>query len=58
MRIPPYKKLMQGISSLLTGTGSISPYSVQMWENTDQKKLRIWTHFTQCLSFENQESIK
>ena len=25
----------------------ISAYSVQMWENTDQKKLRIWTHFTQ-----------
>ena len=23
------------------------PYSVQMRENTDQKKLRIWTHFTQ-----------
>ena len=27
---------------------SISPYSVRMRENTDQKKLRIWTHFTQC----------
>ena len=26
----------------------ISPYSVQMWENTDQKKLRSWIHFTQC----------
>ena len=26
----------------------ISPYSVRMWENTDQKNLRIWTHFTQC----------
>ena len=24
----------------------ISPYSVQMQENTDQKKLRIWTLFT------------
>ena len=23
------------------------PYSVRMWENTDQKKLRIWTLFTQ-----------
>ena len=22
----------------------ISPYSVRMQENTDQKKLRIWTH--------------
>ena len=21
----------------------ISPYSVQMWENTDLKKFRIWT---------------
>ena len=27
---------------------SISPYSVWMRENTDQKNLRIWTHFTQC----------
>ena len=25
-----------------------SPYSVQIRENTDQKKLRIWTLFTQC----------
>ena len=25
-------------------------YSVRMRENTDQKKLRIWTHFTQCPS--------
>ena len=25
------------------------PYSVQVQENTDQKKLRIWTLFTQCL---------
>ena len=25
-----------------------SPYSVQMQENTDQKKLRTWTLFTQC----------
>ena len=24
------------------------PYSVRMQENTDQKKLRIWTLFTQC----------
>ena len=28
---------------------SISPYSVWMWENTDQKKLRIWTLFTHWL---------
>ena len=26
----------------------ISPYSVRMWENTGQKKLRIRTLFTQC----------
>ena len=25
----------------------ISPCSVRMWENTDQKKFRIWIHFTQ-----------
>ena len=24
------------------------PYSVRIQENTDQKYLRIWTHFTQC----------
>ena len=28
---------------------SISPYSVRLRENTDQKKLRIWTFFTHCL---------
>ena len=28
----------------------IFPYSVQMRKNTDQKKLHIWTLFTQCLS--------
>ena len=27
---------------------SISPYSVQMRENTDHKKLRIWTLFAPC----------
>ena len=26
----------------------ISPYSVRIWQNTDQKKLRIWTLFMQC----------
>ena len=25
-----------------------SPFSVRIQENTDQKKLRIWTLFTQC----------
>ena len=29
---------------------SIFPYSVQIREGTDQKKLRIWTLFTQCVS--------
>ena len=28
---------------------SKSPYSVRIQENTDQKKLRIWTLFTQCI---------
>ena len=28
----------------------ISLYSVRIQENTDQKKLRTWTLFTQCLS--------
>ena len=26
---------------------NISPYSVLMWENMNQKKLRVWTFFTQ-----------
>ena len=30
---------------------NISPCSVRMRENMDQKKLRIWTLFTHCLSF-------
>ena len=29
-----------------------SPYSVRKRENTDQKKLRIWTLFTQCFFFQ------
>ena len=28
---------------------SISPYSARMWENTEQKKLRIWTLFKQSV---------
>ena len=36
---------------------SISPYSVWMRENTDQKKLRIWTLFTQCLTAINHGKI-
>ena len=34
---------------LNTGRYSVTPYSVRMWENRDQEKLRIWTLFTQCL---------
>ena len=32
---------------------SISPYSVRIRKTADQKKLRIWTHFTQCSLFVN-----
>ena len=28
-----------------------SPYSIRIQEITDQKKLRIWTLFTQCILF-------
>ena len=31
---------------------SSSPYSVRIREDTDQKKLRIWTLFTQCKTTE------
>ena len=31
------------------GLRSKSPYSVRIQENTEQKKLRIWTIFTQCM---------
>ena len=34
----------------------IPPYSVRMWENPDQKKLRIWTLFTQCFRSEDWNS--
>ena len=40
VRIFPHSDWIQEIRS-------ISPYSVRMRENTNQKKLRIWTHFTQ-----------
>ena len=35
----------------------ISPYSVRMKENTNLKKLRIWTLFTQCTNPEYQKRI-
>ena len=31
------------------GLRSISPYSVQIQENTDKKNLHVWTLFTQCV---------
>ena len=34
-----------------------SPYSGRILENTDQKKLRIWTFFTQCLRHETVHII-
>ena len=30
-----------------------SPYSVRIQENMDQKKLRLWTLFTQCIHNES-----
>ena len=30
---------------------TISPYSVRIWENKDQKKTRIWTLFTECVIY-------
>ena len=51
----PYLELFWSVfSRIRTEYGeilSISPYSVQMWGNTDQKKPRIWTPFTQCEPF-------
>ena len=35
-----------------------SPYSVQIQENTDQKKLRIWTLFTQYYIHQKQFPTK
>ena len=32
-----------------------SPYSVRIRENTDQKKLGIWTLFTQCFDGINEK---
>ena len=36
------------VFGLNTDIYSKSQYSVQIKENTDQKKLSIWTLFTQC----------
>ena len=35
-----------------------SLYSVRIQENTDQKKLRIWTFFMQCLAFNELTHLK
>ena len=40
-----YKHCVKSVQFLLV---RISPYSVPIRENTDQKKLHIWTLFTQC----------
>ena len=36
----------------------ISPYSVQMQENTEWKKLRIWTLFTQCIAWLDHHNFR
>ena len=36
---------------------SISPYSVRMRENTDQKKLPIWTHFTRTCAYQGVRNV-
>ena len=33
-----------------------SPYSIRTQENTDQRKLRIWTLFTQCYAGYNERA--
>ena len=38
------------VFGLNTDIYSKSPYSVRIQENTDQKKHRIWTLLTQCVS--------
>ena len=43
-----YKKVKQ-ISSLREKCPSTEFFLVQIQENTDQKKLRIWALFTQCM---------
>ena len=42
----PTQRLRPCIVNVKKNTG-ITPYSVRTWENTDQKKHRIWTLFTQ-----------
>ena len=47
----PMKLLKNSLKSFtsICEIRSISPYLVRMRKNTDQKKLRIWTLFTQCV---------
>ena len=54
-----WKVLKYGFSCVQTEYGDLlrkSPYSVRIQENTDQKKLRIRTLFTQCLVYGASES--
>ena len=43
---PVYASLREKYPNTEFFLGRISLYSVQIQENTDQKKLRIWTLFT------------
>ena len=47
-----WKFFLSVFSCMQTEYGDLqskSPYSVRIQENTDQKKLRIWTLFTECI---------
>ena len=44
-----YELLSQSRKLNKQGGPRKSPYSVRIQENTDQKKIRIWTLFTQCI---------
>ena len=44
----PNTEIFSGPYFLAFGLNMEIPYSVQIRENTDKKKLHIWTLFTQC----------
>ena len=46
-----FSSVFSGIRTKYGEIRSISPYSVRMQENTDQKKLRIWPRFKQCMIY-------
>ena len=50
MKIPSSSVMYKAITAWKVSKYGVfsRPYSVQMRKNTDQKKLRIWTLFTQC----------